>query len=104
MKPEHLVRPVPDGEHGPDPAGVSAWEVVDASGQVVYRGRDLGLADEIYLASPGGHLRETPGPGGPPAGGSGVASAGADGSGVASAAASAGAAGPGLGGSAEVAE
>ncbi len=55
MMPEHLVKPLPDAP---------AWEVVDGSGRVVYRGHDLGLADEIYLASPGAHLLEVPGPAG----------------------------------------
>jgi hypothetical protein len=32
------------------------WQVDAADGQVVYRGPDLELANDIYAGSPGGHL------------------------------------------------
>ncbi len=52
---------VDDGR--PRPAPPTLWQVDGADGQVVYRGPDLDLANDIYGGSPGGHLfvtRATP--------------------------------------------
>jgi hypothetical protein len=44
-------------------ASAAAWEVDDADGTVIYRGRDLELADELYgLQAPGAHLVPLAGP------------------------------------------
>jgi hypothetical protein len=41
----------------------SSWEVDDESGQAVYRGADLELAEEIYHGLPGvGHLFQVASP------------------------------------------
>jgi hypothetical protein len=54
----------PGGCDLPRPAG---WQVQDADGQVVYRGADLDLADDLRAHLPGGRL--TPVPARPPGSG-----------------------------------